>query len=182
MIYVGNEPKISPHGNFGARLFISDPSIKLSSDEGIDLPAGSSSNIIIKKVITRKFPFPYSECFDLKSYKSELIDIIRESDRNYRQRDCYNLCIQRFINEKCNCTNYRFFSHINLKPCLDDSFNCSENVTKSIIENLDFLCEDKCPLECESIDYEYTISSSSFPTRRFYDIFRKERKTLIFQN
>jgi len=98
--------------------------------------------------------------------------------QTYRQQDCVELCIQQEVMKKCNCYALSL-PYLNLtdtanKPCLninesycayklEKTFNPSECQTKS------------CPLECDTVKYELSLSSQTNPgLKEFYSLSAKE--------
>jgi hypothetical protein len=92
----------------------------------VSLEPGKSSNIEVQKISIQKSPYPYSECLDLDSYSSDLYDYIKSLGQNYRQEDCFGLCLQKTVISKCNCfvTLYSNLS-TTVEPCLTlNQYSC----------------------------------------------------------
>ena len=68
----------------------------------------------------------------------------------------------------------------NASPCLSvDSLNCVDRVYYDFVErDLDADCLAQCPLECDSVDYSFTVSSSAYPSVYFYDLY-KDRLPMV---
>ena len=125
--------------------------------EGINAKTGDLTNIVIKRTFVENTPSPYTQCSDLTYYSSELYDHIIKSKRTYRQKDCFDLCRQKNIISKCNCffTGYDNLNS-NVRPCLNTTdIGCYRYV------NIDAVtcASDFCPLECNSIEYDLSVSS-----------------------
>ena len=77
----------------------------------IDISVGAATNIAISRMIVNKLRKPYSECeFDLSDSAVEdsiplsaLYKLTQASNYTYRQIDCFCLCYQRLLLDKCNC-------------------------------------------------------------------------------
>jgi hypothetical protein len=140
--------------------------------EKVFIETGKETVISVKRTFTQKCASPYSDCIDLKSYKSDLYDYIIKSNRTYRQEDCFELCIQRSIIEECECyfTAYSDDLNTNIRACLNQTdVEClNDKIDRfNLIE-----CQTTlCPLECDSITYDLTLSSLEWPDERAYDYY-----------
>lgn len=165
---ISEDNKFSYFGNYGARIFIHNSTSDPLPNDGIELEPGKASNIILNKVINKRYPYPYSDCQDIKSFSSDLFDYFISSKKRYSQADCFNLCIQKEINNECKCTYYGYPKFRNFSVCLtQEQYNCYRNVVIRISTSLQTVCSDECPLECDTISYEYTVSSSKFPLKAY---------------
>jgi hypothetical protein len=163
----------------GIHVVISNSSITPSPSEGINARPGSITNIDINKVITKRMPKPYSDCEDLSeidtgsSETSVLFNTILKSNYSYRQKDCFELCLQKTIIEKCECYDLQYPMLFNSKPCLNQSeIECTEKLYYEFIEN-DYInkkCIQYCPLECDSVSYQLSTSTSTYPTEIYAKI------------
>lgn len=90
---------------FGMKVFVHNNSLQPRFfGEGVYVSAGQVSYIGVRRTFVQNEPEPYSQCIDLTSYSSELFDFItKTSNRVYRQKDCIDLCIQKYIIENCFC-------------------------------------------------------------------------------
>ena len=96
--------------NNGFRVFITN---ETSLNNGIQIPNGFSTEIIIDKYFIIKQEKPYSECSNnLDGPSSHHSECFKRSfstnQRKYHYTDCLNTCIQKFINEKCDCETTYF--------------------------------------------------------------------------
>ena len=89
--------------NLGSAVFIFNNS-RFSSDSEVEIDIGKQTNIAVSKVITQRLSAPYSGCVDsLESTKSAFAAVFAYSNASYSQLDCFNLCMQRLVVEKCGC-------------------------------------------------------------------------------
>ena len=92
-------------------------------------------------------------------------------NQTYKQEECFNLCIQQTVIDKCKCydLNYQNLS-TNVRPCrtLDD-FDCLEDQWQMF--DVDKCIESSCPLECNSVEYKLSLSTLEFPSVNFYKNF-----------
>lgn len=98
------------------------------------------------------------------------------SKYNYTQKDCFDLCLQKFIIHLCKCydLNYPNLKE-NIKPCIEnDQLNCANSEYMKFIKEDNTKCLEYCPLECNDITYEYALSSADFPTEYAYQILKND--------
>ena len=162
----------------GMLVFISNENSDSTKDPGISINTGVSTAISLNRQITRKYPQPYSSCLanltSPNSYNSECyrrtFRAISENDQ-YHFSDCANLCLQKHIGEQCNCQSYLFaFYFANMSMCNNLNltvYMCQINGLNSFSD--EYLKSCDCPLECESIQYTYSMSYLDFPTKSFAD-------------
>ena len=92
-------------------------------NQGVYVEPGKMTSIQVERTFTQKQPRPYSDCIDLKSYSSELYDYMLSLGQSYRQFECFDLCIQKIIIEKCECYFAGFKSlNTSLRPGVAWSF------------------------------------------------------------
>ena len=154
----------------GMVVFVQNSSLSRPDFEtnSIRVEAGKETLVQIERTFRHKQAWPYSECKDLSGYSSELFDSIRNSNVTYRQKDCFDLCTQKKIVEKCHCYSLRFprLEGTFAQPCLNlTEYACSS----SINVNLDECVKFQCPLECHSIIYDFSLSSWAYPSVSNYE-------------
>ena len=157
--------------DFGIVVFVHNSSLKPTSSDIVYLEPGKSSYIQVKRSYVSNFPAPYTSCNDLTTYSSPLYDfIVKSLNKTYRQRDCFDLCIQQIIISKCNCSHSGFdnpYENSTSQPCLTlNEYDCYNKM----ISNFDPIpCESaSCPLECERVEYDLYVSSLIQPTFERY--------------
>jgi len=150
-----------------------------SFNEGVNIPVGFHTLIIVKRIFTYKLSYPYNYCIkDLTqthtSYDSDLLDyLVTQTNYSYRQKECYTYCLgQEMIKisrKKFNFSIPFSIEHIsnvfyfidknyqNLSYLFYNHYNNATNQEKLINE-----CRIKCPLECDTIEYQVTMSSSPY--------------------
>ena len=140
-------------------------------EEGVYVSAGQVSYICVRRTFVQNEPAPYTECIDLTSYSSELYDFItKTSNRVYRQKDCIDLCIQKYIIENCFCYYVLYdnpFGNTTGYCSSNSDVTCAENHKKDFPNVVDCI-SNYCPLECESIQYDYSVSSNIWPSYTMY--------------
>jgi hypothetical protein len=170
-MYTGVENVKYSLDEYGAIVFIHNQTRSIlpeSAGNGIILKPGSSTNIAIEKTFNSYTPYPYSECQDLSSFKFDRIyyDAFLDSSLAYARSTCLDLCLRQQIISKCNCSYLEFIQIQNSTPCLSIlELKCAESIYFSKDGNNE--CLDYCPLECDSQQYSFTISSSGYPTANY---------------
>jgi hypothetical protein len=151
----------------GLVVFIHEKSYEPKSSDGVAVSFFSETNLPITKTITHHFPSPYSQCQDLASFSSEFYDfLVKSLKKAYRQYDCFNLCRQKIIIEKCGCYYPKYPRLDNhTSSCLNQTqWECISDPKNDLDTNSQKECTLKCPIQCESITYSLQLSSAWFPT------------------
>ena len=153
----------------GARIFIHNHSFIPNPYEGFIVKTGTLTSVILSKTYSKKMPYPYSNCVsDLERVDSKLYKIITGRNNTYKKSDCLNLCYQYKLTNTCSCydTTYEPIS-IKDRPCIsiNDIICLYKIIILFAMEESNNLCDDECPLECESLTYAYTISHAGYPSK-----------------
>ena len=86
----------------------------------------------------------------------------------YRQKVCFKLCLQHYIQTFCNCTESTLPDiYATSKICATmSSLQCVSDKRTQFFESDSEAkrCVVSCPLECNSISYAKSISNSRYPT------------------
>jgi hypothetical protein len=147
-----------------------------SSDEPIKLTPGLSTELKISRVFTERLPYPYNDCVDdlslLNSHDSLLVKhILAKTKSSYRQKDCFDLCQTQYIIKSCNLTSSPLgfpweldFRNFSTKKYFDCAKKEYENF---IAKNINGFCSLDCPLECNTIDFNIDVMTSSFPNENY---------------
>jgi len=164
----------SMEGSRSAKVFIYNHSNYYSESEVIDISGGFETNIALSKKISETYPKPYSAC-EIKdnvklstSSDYQIFDLFANTSYSYRSTDCHTVCYQELILNNCNCIDYStiFFNIKNIKiPKLCDwSYGSNDSdCYNNIFENtdLDVVCDQKCPYECDQIKLSISTSFST---------------------
>ena len=152
----------------GMIVFIHNSSFRPLITDAVYIEAGKTSFISVQRKFTQKQPEPYSDCVDLGAYSSYLYNYIKSLNQTYRQQDCFKLCIQEQIIAKCQCYDLEY-PNLNtaLKPCLNlADFSCLDDRKKNF--NVGECRQNSCPLECETVNYELSLSQLVNPGLKEY--------------
>jgi hypothetical protein len=151
----------------GMVVFVHNNSFEPSTDQ-IYIEPGKFSTIQVERTYIQKYPYPYSDCIDFNLYSSELYDYIKNMGKSYRQQECFQLCIQKKMINECECYA-TYFANLSttVEPCLTQTqMDCLDE------QYIDFDfsdCKTKfCPLECETVKYDLSVSSQAYPSKIYY--------------
>jgi hypothetical protein len=152
----------------GMVVFVHNNSFEPSTDQ-IFIEPGKLSTIQIERTFIQKYPYPYSDCIDLDSFSSDLFDYIKNTGKSYRQQDCFQLCMQKKMITGCKCYA-TYFDNLSttVEPCLTQT---QMNCLNEQYNGFDFSdCKSKsCPLECETVKYDLSVSSQAYPSKIYYE-------------
>jgi hypothetical protein len=146
---------------------------------------GYLTNLVIKRVFNHKLGHPYSNCLEdvslIDSYDSDLYRFILNNTKYaYRQKDCFNYCFGREYYKFNNITNkidHVFNAIQDLNDLKSEEFyKMIDAIINNICNNLfsrfkidkiyfnNFYVKGipQCPLECDSVTYELSLSSMKF--------------------
>ena len=151
-----------------SKIFVHNKTFDAIIPEEINLNVGKEINVALSRKISTKTSQPYSECKDLTTFSSKLYRIFQALNKTYRQYDCFKLCLQKNINTLCGCYFSRY-TKVNkeFKACLNlTQLACIYTQQDSFLADQD--CLDQCPLECNSITYDFQTTTLEYPNKRMY--------------
>jgi hypothetical protein len=166
-----NQNSLMTTSSIGGVVFVHES--KFEPTDGVFVESRKNTFISIKKTITKKYPSPYSDCINLDAYKSDLYDYITITQKKaYRQQDCFELCIQRQIIDKCQCYYTKYVDlGTGVRPCLNiTDYTCGGNSYNNF--NLDECQTNSCPLECDSTTFDLSLSSLEYPDEKTYELYK----------
>lgn len=162
----------------GYRIAIHNQTVEASLDDGLNVAPGHNTEIALSRTLLKKKPHPYSDClskFPKDKEANEMFKLMQEffklSDV-YNQKTCEKACRQIETIKNCSCADFDL-----PMPILEavqakypdtwgcyygDEIICSTDLNSGY-ENADN-CNSKCPLQCDQYIYDYTISSSQYPS------------------
>ena len=146
--------------------------------DGIKVESGRMTSIGVSRSLKSSLPRPYSNCLiDNRTnagFKSELFDLILNSNYLYTQPTCYWQCVQRVLLLSCNCTDSGVISLLpNARLCttLDDQ-QCMFKLYGEKINKINFSkenCLSECPLECYLERFDASLSSIELVSNMAFD-------------
>jgi hypothetical protein len=132
----------------------------------------------VERVFIKKLGYPHSNCVsESTKSKSYLYHYIKSQKAEYKQKVCMDLIRQEFIISQCNCSLYAFYS-FNVTNCRTmaealcsfSAFFEAENYFK---EKLNL-----CPVECESVEYKISTTTSG-PLSKTYLQYLRNHPNII---
>jgi hypothetical protein len=149
---------------------------------GIPLSIGEASTVGISRTFYQRIGPPYTECRkDVETvlttdsqYFKDTINITK-----YSRLLCYEICFQNEIVEaKCGCWDPSVWRNTNnandgtIKICsTTEQIECVSGARETLSNiSIATTCDKYCPLECDSIFYETSVSSSNYPTEYYSGI------------
>ena len=156
----------------GFRVFVTNTSFLTQSSQQKLVETGKFTSIEIRKTLANREPYPYSQCKDLSDFKSDLHDQLQKSGGNYRQTNCFELCLQRLIMLKCKCFLFAFpsFDNKTVRPCFTlNETSCTFEFIMEASNNLEEKCISECPLECDYVRYDLGSSTLTYPNEEYFE-------------
>jgi hypothetical protein len=201
--------KISGHDNGFDLEFKSDATSFLVSiynqsqkpstifDKGFYISVGSRNYFSIKRIYDTKLEYPYNECLDDVSKftrNKTIIKYMQIKNWGYSKKECTHLCENlKYLEESdCNCSlNYldEYLSRVCYKYSNDKIKSCYNTFMDHFHNDhdIDQVCSEYCPLECDTINYDISINSrisqtlSSDNITAIYVFYEDLKYTLISQ-
>ncbi len=148
---------------------------------GHNVAPGYATNLEIKRVHTNKLNVPSSFCLkdttSLNSFDSDLYRyMITSTNFTYNQKDCFNYHLGREMNKYLNITN-----KIDHWMTVFSKKSHSKTLIKLMEQNFKGNITLECPLECDSVRYDVSISFSKIIPEGYIK-FLKENDLLSFLN
>jgi hypothetical protein len=158
----------------GIVVFVHNQSLSPLPSEGIKLAQRTLTNIVLSKVIAQREPYPYSDCqkLDTFSFDKILHNAILKSNSSYKQKLCFDLCLQQIVIKQCGCYDLKYLQLLDAPPCLTlADISCTENeYLKFVSSDIKSICQRYCPLECDAQYFNFLMSSSTFPSLNYANI------------
>ena len=148
---------------------------------GHSVAPGYATNLEIKRIHTNKLNVPSSFCLkditSLNSFDSDLYRyMITSTNFTYNQKDCFNYHLGREMNKYLNITN-----KIDHWMTVISKKSHSKVLIKLMEQNFKGNSTLECPLECDSVRYDVSISFSKIILEG-YKNYLKENDLLSFLN
>jgi hypothetical protein len=161
-------------------LFINNSTTVFNPYKALNVKANTLTNIEVKRTFIKKLGPPHGDCMpDLSASDSYLYKFIVANNMKYSQQLCYNLLEQKVIETEIGCS----FSHF---PQINKTLNYCGNMNlifalANLKNTKNILDSDKnlCPLECDTIQYSFTISDAAPLNPKYLD---EIRKNIIIEN
>jgi hypothetical protein len=136
----------------------------------ISIQPGACTYIGLRKTVSSRQPYPFSECRDLTDYRSVLYDKFVKYNKTYSQKACQQICKQKKVIDTCNCSVIVYPNVDDFRTCTTlDQVKCFWEIHKKFDVSE---CKNLCPLECNTVSYDFTTSMEKFPSYSFYKFWK----------
>ena len=142
---------------------------------------GFKTSIGLKKTIHNRLGRPYNDCYEklnsVDSYDSDLFRLTLNNTFDYRRLNCYELCAAVELSIECNCSTPGLYI-ISKYTAFCGKGDCTKNFFRKF--NYQDSCQKKCPLECDTVSFDYYHQESVYKaTQLDKDLFKKNNPTRI---
>ena len=136
--------------------------------DGVKVSSGFQTDINIQRKFESFLQRPYSDCVlandEKKNFDSNLYELIFHSNYQYHLHLCKLQCLQKLLIKDCNCTDPNLLSLFsNTSICKTDAqLSCSQLALENKYFSKYYFrdeCMSSCPLECNTAEINYSISS-----------------------
>ena len=155
--------------SLGALLFVHNHTTNPMLVDSIALKPKTETNIAVSRTFYQSERKPFSNCDgetdDINSHNSEYYKIVHENSKTYTQALCFHQCIQKYFIDNCGCFVAEYLCFYHSKPCdLISWKNCIGEAFQNIKNgyHLKNECEKKCPLECQGMWFDKTVSANEY--------------------
>jgi hypothetical protein len=173
-LFVGYPTRLDLVKATGIQLFVHNSSSQpLIDTQGVSLSAGHHTDIVLAKTVYNKQPTPYSNCLEAQdTFDSNSYRLTVELAGKYEQKYCLQLCFQTFFIDMCGCYDVTTLSIPNSRPCnVTQLLECGLKAFAYFYDSpFDANCTNECPQECTLIEYDLSLSYSTFPTPFYADL------------
>ncbi len=157
----------------GLHLFVHNQStMPFALNSGVTIHPGFETYVGINRKFMKKLAKPYSTCItDLSNPPNDYAQVLFGffKDLNvpyYDQNFCFRLCFQDKLINNCSCLDISTPVIRNSSYC--ESFyqiDCLQNFIKFYSQaDLNQICNNACLTQCQSIQYDLSLSTAAFPT------------------
>ena len=153
-------------------------------ENGINIPTGFYTDVSVSRAFNYQLKEPFNYCLDGFNDPSitpnDFLSLMNQrfGPNGYNQKYCLKLCMQKYLNDNCDCTDLSLpFYTNNTIFCLNQNqTNCIAK-TKTLFFDTEANdnCQNLCPIDCSINIIDTSISIVNFPTKWFY-------KKLILSN
>ena len=144
---------------------------------GISIQPGFETYVGIDRQFTNKLSSPYSKCLsDLvppNAYAVQLFSFFNQLNVTYYDQNfCYKLCYQDKLINNCSCCDIVTPSIRNSTFCMTSSeIECLNSFNEFFsTTDLNSLCDNACPQQCNMAEFKLALSMASFPTLNYLKI------------
>ena len=166
----------------GLLLYIHNNSYPITEElmqNGIEVAMGSETSVGVDRLYVSKLPLPYNQnnpCVDLTvtdSFANQKVeDTYRKNNMIYSQKACLQMCQQEFFARTQQCSaKFLPFGDPKMASCNRTVYQ-NESLSDNDSEYLK--CRDMCLIDCEEFRFQFTVSSSEFPSTNYVDALQRK--------
>ena len=159
--------------------------LPLTHFQGFKISSGTVTEVGVKRKFYESLGPPYDNCrLDISVTPTDSIYYQLTSQlTTYSQKLCLDICLQKlFIYPICGCNDPSIIITNTADNLCDNStsINCVTSVRNNYDEyNILTTCIQYCPLECNTSQISYTISTAQYPTSYYYNILSKQPNFIL---
>ncbi|RMZ93689.1 acid-sensing ion channel 1 isoform X2, partial [Brachionus plicatilis] len=158
----------------GAMVFLHNQSTYPLMVNEISLSPRAETSIAFSRVYFESQQRPYSNCNaqanDANNNFSDVFKLVHANTIKYTQTLCVFQCFQRLIVNECKCFVSFYPSFFDAAPCSNQSQRSCANKNFEMFKKEDYfekVCLEDCPLECDGMWFDTTVSSNQFTNLKF---------------
>jgi hypothetical protein len=176
VVYVGYYEKLNPFNTgfyswmpftnvYGLYTFIENNTyLSYNKANLISVEGGTINFVSMQRRFTSKLPQPYSDCEIDNSnpghFDSPFYNLILKSPYQYKQEFCFIQCIQQKSIQFCNCSMSIYLDLYNVSCQNEKESLCALGLLfNGKISSFLSDCVTQCPLECNSTEISFTLTS-----------------------
>lgn len=148
--------------------------LSFTIDNFIYIPTGFETFVTISRTFKKKLSMPYSNCINelkpFSDYSRKIFAYFKQLKVNeYKQSFCYKLCYQDKLVAKCNCSDIEIPKIGKSQYCVGaNQFLCEYHFKNTFsMSDLNNICDEACPPECNKILYDISATSATFPSLNY---------------
>ncbi|XP_059177460.1 amiloride-sensitive sodium channel subunit gamma-like [Physella acuta] len=160
-------------------LLHSGSEIVFPDNSGILAAPGFVTSIGIRKAETTLLPAPFGSCISQSDDSNKIKNLYNDLGYAYTKDACLQTCLQMKINESCGCIktdianmiqvlNNNSLKNDTMQICNRTNTPCVHEKEQQFQKHL-LGCEDMCLPVCEQINYQTTVSTATWPAKRYME-------------
>ncbi|KAL9956682.1 hypothetical protein ACROYT_G038199 [Oculina patagonica] len=136
----------------GVRIIVHHQGVYINPLNSLLVAPGTHAQISVRRKVYRNKKWPYeTECSETKSVAGY---------QRYTSEGCFTECLSNATANKCGCRLPTDSDNFVERICFREDRSCIEKVENDIFEGT-VKCD--CPLACDVVNYESTVSTAAFP-------------------
>ena len=181
--------KVQTNYNYKTGLFLAihnqsrTPFFPITKNYGIHVNTGYETYIALRRKITKKMEYPYSNCIkDLTPFSPESEKIFKFFKHlnidYYDQEICASLCFQDKLIDSCGCSEIGIQAIRNTSYCTTmPQLGCLFSFLSNFYVSDNFVCQNTCQKECYKVEYDIQTNVVKYPNLNYLNYLRSENDT-----